>query len=112
MTSNYKIHYNYLVYPISNGDKTAYKAIIPAFNNSVIFGENMDELLEGIYFLIESEIEYMKKKKMKVPTPDANKKFSGKIALRINPELHEKLILEAKANQTSLNKYIEEKLSI
>lgn len=105
------IQYNYYVQSIGTKKEPAYKAIIPAFNNAVVFGENLEELEEGIELSIEEEIKEYKKAKKGVPLPEKEAKVSGKILIRVAPMLHEKLLIEARANQTSLNKYIEDKLS-
>lgn len=42
--------------------------------------------------------------------PEKETKFSGKILLRVEPLLHEKLMLEARACGKSVNSYICERL--
>lgn len=105
------IQYNYYVQSIGTKTEPAYKAIIPAFNNAVVFGENLEELEEGLDLTINEEIKELKKMKRAIPLPEKEAKVSGKILIRVAPILHEKLLIEARANQTSLNKYIEDKLS-
>lgn len=95
---------------IGDESESAYEAIIPAFNNAVVYGENLSELEEGISFMIESEIQALQKSGKEVPVPDSKIIESGKIALRIDPRLHHKLRLLAKAKKISLNRLIEEKL--
>lgn len=105
------IEYDFLVHNISEEDQQGYMAIIPAFNNAIVFGDDLDELEEGVRFTIETEIEDLRKAKKPVPKPERKSKYSGKLIIRIDPHLHEKLSLESKAKQVSLNKYIETKLS-
>ncbi len=104
------IQYDYYVRPISGDGETAYKAIIPAFDNAVVYGDNLAELEKGVLFTIDSEIAELKKKRKPIPLPPKKSKFNGKILIRINPLLHEKIAFEAKASRKSLNKYIEERL--
>lgn len=104
------IPYAYYIHPIGENGQAAYKAIIPAFNNAIVYGGNLQELEKGIRFTIESEIIDRKKQGKSIPSPDQDSKFSGKILVRISPLLHEKIALEAKASGKSLNKYIEEQL--
>ena len=104
------VHYDYYVHSISEDDEQAYKAIIPAFDNAIVFGDNLTELEEGIRFTIESEIAERKKLKKPIPRPEKKTKFNGKILVRIAPVLHEKIVLEARAAGKSVNKYIEEQL--
>lgn len=106
------IEYDYIVHRVSDGDSTGYKAIIPAFN-SVVFGDNLVELEKGISLAIQEEIKARKSargKKQSIPAPDSIQKFSGKFVMRINPSLHEKIALEAKARGKSLNSYLQEKI--
>jgi predicted HicB family RNase H-like nuclease len=104
------IKYTYLIRSISDDpNDPAYKAYIPAFNG-IVYGESLEELEEGIYFTIKTEIEELKKEGKPIPEPDIDKETSGRILLRIDPALHEDLIFMAKANQISLNKYIEQTL--
>lgn len=105
------IAYDYFVHPLhSEDDSPSYKAIIPAFNNAVVYGENLEELESGIAFAIEEEIAELKKKKLPIPKAERSTTFNGKILVRISPLLHEKIFLQAKAAGKSLSKYIEEQL--
>ena len=106
-----EIEYDFLVHNIEANGEKSYMAIIPAFNNAIVFGKDFKELEAGIIFMIESEIEDLKNTGKPIPPPERKSKYSGKLILRINPQLHEKLSLESKAKQISLNKYIEHKLA-
>ncbi|WP_375674588.1 type II toxin-antitoxin system HicB family antitoxin [Bartonella sp. AP9QHHD] len=48
--------------------------------------------------------------KGEVPVPLSHGKYSGKFQLRIPPELHRKLAIQAAENGVSLNRYISSKL--
>lgn|SRR3989338_10687833 len=107
------IEYDYVVHHISAGNSKGYKAVIPAFN-SIVFGENLTELEEGVTLAIEEEIKARKAvrgKKKPIPAPDSTQTFSGKFVVRINPFLHEKVALEARARGKSLNAYLQEKIA-
>lgn len=104
------IEYDYYIHPLTDGKTVAYKAVIPAFRNAIVFGETMKELEDGIRFCIEDEIETMKKEGKPIPPKKTHSFSSGKFVLRIDPALHERLFLSAKANKKSLNKFIEETL--
>lgn len=106
------IDYDFLVHNVSEEDQKGYMAIIPAFGDAMVFGDDLKELEDGIRFMIETEIEDLKKAGKPIPKPDRKSKYSGKLIIRINPVLHEKLSLESKARQMSLNKYIEKKLAV
>ena len=106
-----KCNYNYLIVPLKDEEGVGYAAIIPKFKNIHIMADTINELHELVADTIEEEIKERKKDGRPIPPPDIKTKFNGKILLRIAPNLHEKLHLEAQANQISLNKYIEKKLS-
>ena len=61
---------------------------------------------------IEEEIKERKKKKIPIPKPNIKQKYSGKLLLRIDPDLHEYLSLKAKAKGQSINSYVKEKILI
>ena len=61
----FKIEDDYIIHNISNGDETAYKAVIPAFHG-VVFGANLSELEEGISLAIKEEL----KVRRSAPKPD------------------------------------------
>ena len=107
--SNANIQYDYIVKNVSDGNDIAYKAIIPAFD-WVVFGDNLKEIEDGIALAIDEEIKMRKKQNLPIPEPDKSTKYSGKLLLRINPELHEHLALRAKTLGLSLNAYIQEKI--
>lgn len=106
------IAYDYFVHSLSEDRHAAYKAIIPAFDNAIVYGDTLEELEAGIRFTIDSEIEERKKAKQPIPQPErSGVLFSGKLLVRITPVLHEQIALSAKARGKSLNAYIKEKLS-
>ena len=104
--------YDFLVHNIGEDGEKTYMAIIPAFNNTMVFGDDLEELEKGIEIMVETEIKDLKKAGKPIPKPDRKSKYSGKLIIRIDPVLHEKLSLESKARQMSLNKYIEKKLAV
>lgn len=110
MKKNTPIIYDYYVRSISDDNEPAYEAVIPAFDNAIVFGDNLEELEKGVRFTIKSEITERKKRGQPVPEPEKKTKFNGKILIRIKPVLHEQIAFQAKSAGKSLNKYIEEKL--
>lgn len=110
MKKNRAIQYDYFVHSITEDDEPAYKAIIPAFNNAVVYGENLQELEKGVRFTIASEIKEFKKARRSIPQPEKKTKFTGKFIIRISPLLHEQITLASKAAGKSLNRYIEDQL--
>lgn len=102
--------YSYYVINIGDESEDAFKAIIPKFPNIHAYGDTPEELNDGVIAAIELELEELEKKGENPPSPDRKSDFNGKILLRIDPEIHEKLYYESLAHNLSLNKYIESKL--
>lgn len=65
------------------------------------------EALEGITQLVENQLLMTDDP----PEPLSRKKFSGKIAVRVTPDLHRRLVLQAAERGVSLNSLINSKLS-
>ncbi len=110
MKKRRKIPYNYIVKDISDGKGEAFEAYLPTIK-TVVFGDNMDELLDGIEFSIEAMIDDCKEEGRVVPLPDVKKKFSGKFIFRLGPGLHEKLALESQITGKSINSIAKEKIN-
>ncbi|PIR47031.1 MAG: hypothetical protein COV07_01150 [Candidatus Vogelbacteria bacterium CG10_big_fil_rev_8_21_14_0_10_45_14] len=106
----FDIPYDYVVHPIGTKNDPAYEAFVPAIN-AYVYGADQNELEEGIAGAISVQIQSLKKRGATVPAFDRGSKKSGKLILRIEPALHNKLALGAKARGMSLNRYIEQKVS-
>lgn len=46
-----------------------------------------------------------------VPTPMADRRYSGRIVIRTSPELHSRLAVEAAEQRVSMNQWVVQKLS-
>ncbi|GBF79208.1 type II toxin-antitoxin system HicB family antitoxin [Aphanothece sacrum] len=73
--------------------------------------ENRWTALEGITKLVQTIVADMEANGEEVPEPLAQKSYSGKFQVRILPELHRKLAIEAAENKVSLNRYVSQKLA-
>lgn len=102
--------YSYYVVNIGDEKEDAFKAIIPKFPNVHAYGDNAQELNDGVIAGLEVALEDLEKAGKTPPPPDKKSDFNGKILLRIAPETHEKLYYESLAHNLSLNKYIESRL--
>ena len=75
-------------------------------NIESVVHEEIKKLLDMYYK--DNDVESIKK----VPIPILfNNNFSGKLMVRVSPELHRQLFIESKTIDLSLNKLIEKKLS-
>jgi predicted HicB family RNase H-like nuclease len=58
----------------------------------------------------EQVVERMEKEGHRLPPATAGKRYSGNVLLRLNPEVHRRLALQAKASGESLNAFVTRKL--
>jgi predicted HicB family RNase H-like nuclease len=70
-----------------------------------------ESALAGIRKVVAGVVKDMKANKEAAPEPISSKRFSGKFMVRIPPELHRKLVLEAQEEGISLNRLASDKLS-
>ena len=70
-----------------------------------------EEALKGIRQTVAQVVADLKKSGETVPEPIAVKKYSGKFMVRIPPELHRRLIIEAAESGVSLNRLASDRLS-
>jgi predicted HicB family RNase H-like nuclease len=73
--------------------------------------ENRIAALEGITNLVKDIVADLEASEEKVPEPISERKFSGKLQIRIPPELHRQLAIRAAEENVSLNRYISHKVA-
>ncbi len=73
--------------------------------------KSQEDALAGIRKMVADVVKDMKANKETPPEPIASKQFSGKFLVRIPPELHRKLALEAQEEGISLNRLASDRLS-
>lgn len=69
-----------------------------------------EKALQGIVDLVGEVVQEMERSGDLLPIPYAERAFSGKFQLRLTPEHHRHLSLEAAEQGVSLNRYISAKL--
>ena len=67
--------------------------------------------LKGIRALVKSVVKDMMKNKEDVPEPISSRKYSGKFMVRVPPEVHRHLAIEAAESGVSLNRLASAKLA-
>lgn len=70
------------------------------------------QALKGVRKVVLSTLKDLKRNKEPIPEPLSTKNFSGKFMLRVPPEIHRRLALEASEAGVSLNRLISAKLSL
>jgi predicted HicB family RNase H-like nuclease len=73
--------------------------------------ENPEAALAGIRSVVAEAVKDMNSNGETPPEPLSSKRFSGKFMVRIPPELHRKLAIEAQEEGVSLNRLASNKLS-
>ena len=69
------------------------------------------QALQGIKKLVQDVMKDMEEQGEEIPVPISQRNYSGKFQVRILPELHRKLAIEATEANVSLNRYISNKLA-
>ncbi|MDD5191047.1 MAG: toxin-antitoxin system HicB family antitoxin [Dehalococcoidales bacterium] len=67
--------------------------------------------LAGIKDVVHELVKDMQYKGETIPQPFATRNYSGKFTVRVPPEIHRKLELEAAEEKVSLNRLVSAKLS-
>ena len=102
-------HYTYRV-TWSENDKE-YVGLCTEFPSLSWLDKTPESALQGIRNIVCSIIIDMKKNKEQIPEPIASKRFTGKFIVRIPPDIHRSLALEAKESGISLNRLASAKLT-
>jgi len=80
------------------------------FPSLSFMAQKNSKALEGIVGLVKEIVQDMNENKESIPTPLSERTYSGKFQLRIPPERHRILALEAAEQGVSLNRHISAKL--
>ena len=89
----------------------AFIALCAEFPSLSWLGDTQDKAFKGIQKLVAEVLDDLMQQNEVVPEPLSIKSFSGKLMLRIPPELHRELMLRAMEQHVSLNRYITTKLA-
>ncbi|MEL6490233.1 MAG: toxin-antitoxin system HicB family antitoxin [Cyanobacteria bacterium J06634_6] len=73
--------------------------------------ESQSETLSGIVSLVQECVDDMAANNEAAPTPLSKKQYSGKFMVRIPPEQHRELAIQAAEQGVSLNRLASKKLS-
>jgi len=105
-----KIANNYLKVVEWSADDQCYVGTAPGLIMGGVHGKNEEKVFQELCQAVEEAIRTMQQAGKPLPPETANRSFSGKIALRIPPDLHKKLAIKAGQNGESINKFIQEQL--
>ncbi len=75
-------------------------------------GSDEVEVYRELREIVKEHVSDMLKRKKPLPAPTAGKHYSGKFVVRMSPELHKKVAIQAMARGESLNQFITEQLAL
>jgi predicted HicB family RNase H-like nuclease len=101
-------HYSYRV--IWSEEDNEYIGLCTEFASLSWLDGSPETALHGIRKLVAEIIEDMRKNKESVPEPITSKHYSGKFIVRVPPQVHRKLAIEAAESGVSLNRLASSKL--
>ena len=70
-----------------------------------------EKALKGIRSVVKECVSDMSKNKEEIPLPLTTRKYSGKFMVRVPPEIHRRLAIEAAESGVSLNRIASAKLA-
>ncbi len=92
-------------------DDNEYIGLCVEFPSLSLLAESPETALDGIREVVAEVIQDMKSKGESPPLSLSNKKFSGKFMVRIPPNVHRRLAIQAAEEGISLNRLASEKLT-
>lgn len=105
------VNYDHYTYKITwSSEDQEFVGLCAEFPSLSYLHENRNLALEGITNLVKDIVLDMQANGEAIPEPIAEKTYSGKFQVRITPELHRKLAIEAAEENVSLNRYVNYKL--
>jgi HicB family len=102
-------HYSYRV--IWSAGDCEYVGLCAEFPSLSYLDESQIAALNGIIDLVKDIVVDMETNGEKLPIPISEKEYSGKFQVRIPPERHRMLAIEAAEQNISLNRYVSHKLA-
>ncbi len=97
-----------VVWSNEDGEYVATVAELPSLS---WLAPTQSEAINGLHSLVEEVVADMQVSGEKVPEPLSVRSFSGKFQVRIPPDLHRRLVIEAAEEHVSLNRLIAMKLA-
>jgi len=105
-----KTRADYRVEIYFSDEDNCFIARAPELEGCITHGDDLAEAVQMIQQAKSLWIETALENKETLPTPLTKNKYSGKLSLRIDPELHKKTAIAAQREGDSINKFIEKTL--
>ncbi|MBO1050699.1 MAG: type II toxin-antitoxin system HicB family antitoxin [Dolichospermum sp. JUN01] len=105
------VNYTHYTYKVTwSEEDQEFVGLCAEFPSLSYLHKDQNATLKGITDLVKDVVTDMESNEELVPEPLAEKTYSGKFQVRITPELHRKLAIEAAEEKVSLNRYVSYKL--
>lgn len=92
-------------------DDNEYVGLCAEFPSLSWLAPNLEVALKGIRKLVADVVKDMEKTGEKAPEPIACRSYSGKFMVRVPPDVHRKIAIQAAESGVSLNRIASSKLS-
>ena len=102
-------HYTYRV--TWSEEDNEYVGLCAEFPGLSWLSKTPEAALKGIRKVVADVIKDMKENGEKIPMPLANKNYSGKFMVRVPPEVHRNLAIQAAESGVSINRLVSSRLS-
>ncbi|MCU1481737.1 MAG: HicB family protein [Subtercola sp.] len=102
-------HYTYRV--VWSADDDEYVGQVVEFPSLSWLAATPVEAFEGIHRVVAGVIDDMAANGEIVPSPFSERQYSGEFKVRIPPELHRALVIQAAEEQVSLNRLVSARLA-
>ena len=102
-------HYTYRV--TWSAEDNEYVGLCAEFPSLSWLSKTPEAALKGIRKTVEAVVNDMKQNREEVPQPIASKSYSGKFMVRIPPEVHRNLAIQAAESGVSINRLVSSRLS-
>jgi len=87
-----------------------YVGLVAEFPSLSWLAETQEEALTGVRAVVAEAIQDMKSTGEQVPEPLATRHYSGKFTVRVPPDVHRKLQIQAAEAKVSVNRLVSSKL--
>jgi len=102
-------HYTYRV--IWSEDDNQLVGLCAEFPSLSYLASTPEKAIQGILKVVADVVKDMEANDESVPKPIYSRRYSGKFVVRVPPEVHRQLALEAAEEEISLNRLVSAKLS-
>ena len=92
-------------------DDQEYVGLCTEFPSLSWLDQTPEAALKGVREIVEGVIKDMQQTGEEIPQPIAGKRYSGKFMVRVPPEVHRNLAIQASESGVSLNRIVGAKLS-